>query len=156
MDTKKWEHLLPGEPLKWRTPDFMSKTESSMITYQEKHLDMPFSWVERLSLNHNQYELRYPQGGRVFYYKKCTLEKYAPYVMSDGLVIKITYYDDYEWSDPLTILQEYVFRKDRMLSVKIDLVNDTCITKYARGREDALKGWLISVIMQLVYLGQRI
>lgn len=49
-DTSQWEHLLPGEPLHMRVLPEIGEEEQIDIRQQEKHLDMPDSWVEKLVL----------------------------------------------------------------------------------------------------------
>ncbi len=39
-------------------------------------------------------EMRYPGGMKVIQYRKAKLEKYAPYLLKDGLVTKLTTYKD--------------------------------------------------------------
>lgn len=51
---KKWEHLLPGEPLvrrKIRKRELEEEETNEM--YDEKHLDMPISWSIRISIPHD-------------------------------------------------------------------------------------------------------
>lgn len=50
-DTSSWEHLLPGEPLHMRVLPEIGEEEQIDIRQQEKHLDMPDSWVEKLVLS---------------------------------------------------------------------------------------------------------
>lgn len=39
-------------------------------------------------------EMRYPGGMKVIQYRKAKLEKFAPYLLKDGLVTKLTIYKD--------------------------------------------------------------
>lgn len=41
-------------------------------------------------------EMRYPGGMKVIQYRKAKLEKFAPYLLKDGLVTKLTMYKDLE------------------------------------------------------------
>nr|CAD7435329.1 unnamed protein product [Timema monikensis] len=51
-DLKCWEYLLPGEPWTSRKtdPSFQVDENSPELTLQEKHLDMPTSWVSKLNI----------------------------------------------------------------------------------------------------------
>jgi len=40
------------------------------------------------------FKLRFPQGTKTKLYKRAKLEKFAPYVMKDGLVCRLSVYDD--------------------------------------------------------------
>lgn len=56
-DVTKWEHLLSGEPLEMRqkkTSDDMYEEDTSHDdALEEKHLDMPISWSQRISIPHD-------------------------------------------------------------------------------------------------------
>lgn len=41
-------------------------------------------------------EMRYPGGMKILQYRKAKLEKFAPYLLKDGLVTKLTTYKDLE------------------------------------------------------------
>lgn len=41
-------------------------------------------------------ESRFPGGSKVIRYRKATVEKFAPYLLKDGLVTRLTTYDDLE------------------------------------------------------------
>ena len=43
-----------------------------------------------------EFNLRCPQGRKTKLYKRAKLEKFAPYVCNDGLVCRLTVYDDNE------------------------------------------------------------
>ena len=62
----------------------------------EKHLDLPPSWVEMLNISPKDFEKRCPEGRKVIHYKKCKVEKFAPYLLKDNMVLKITEYLDTE------------------------------------------------------------
>ena len=46
-----------------------------------------------------EFESRCPLGKKTKYYKRAKLEKFAPYLMKDGLVSKLSVYNDYELKD---------------------------------------------------------
>lgn len=51
-----WEHLLIGEPVDWRKSkpkDLGEEDEASNEMFDEKHLDLPFSWSMRISIPHD-------------------------------------------------------------------------------------------------------
>lgn len=56
-DVSKWEHLLAGEPLRWRQKkvgelaDYEEDTQMEDVL-DEKHLDMPQSWSLKISIPH--------------------------------------------------------------------------------------------------------
>ena len=57
---------------------------------------MPPSWVEGISLTPKQFQMRCPRGKKEILYKRARVEKFAPYLMRDGLVTKLSSYSDKE------------------------------------------------------------
>ena len=53
-DIEKWEHLLVGEPFKSRKQKAVDigEEEEGLDMYEEKHLDMPYSWSMRINIPH--------------------------------------------------------------------------------------------------------
>lgn len=49
-DLSCWEHLLAGEPFFRRQLVGIDTTDKRTAVDTEKHLDMPFSWVEKLDI----------------------------------------------------------------------------------------------------------
>ena len=43
-----------------------------------------------------EFERRCPEGKKVIVYKKCKVEKFAPYLLKDNMVLKVTEYLDNE------------------------------------------------------------
>ncbi|KAI4477018.1 hypothetical protein M0802_014792, partial [Mischocyttarus mexicanus] len=136
--TELWEHLLPGEP--W----FMRGVEEDLIEEdikieQDKHLDMPVSYVNEIFINSLDFERRYPQGHKTKFYKKVKVDLYSPYVQLDGLIEKITTYDDYEYTVPIEIYEKYANRNDHLIRSQKNLNTNLVIDFYKRGRTDACK-----------------
>lgn len=134
-----WEHLLPGEPWTMRGVEEEEADEDINIQ-QDKHLDMPPSYVEKINIPSLDFERRYPNGTKYLYYKKTKVELFAPYVQMDGLIERITVYDNYEYTTPIHIYMKYLHRADNLIECEQDF-NAKCITDYyKRGRLDACKG----------------
>ncbi len=73
-------------------------------------IDLPLSWVNPLNitsqsiilkeillnlLNFSDFQKRYPNSYKKLYFKKTCIEKYAPYSMKDGIILKISEFADY-------------------------------------------------------------
>lgn len=97
---------------------------------------MSIHWQSRLL----EFEKRFPNGTKTTFYKKTKVERYAPYLQSNGLVQKITIYDDYDYTSPIEMYKNYVNRSDNLVESRKDLNNDTVVDYYARGRADQCKG----------------
>uniref|UniRef100_A0A1B6DIF5 Dynein regulatory complex subunit 7 n=1 Tax=Clastoptera arizonana TaxID=38151 RepID=A0A1B6DIF5_9HEMI len=134
-----WKHLLPGEPWYWREIKTGSYVEPKDVILQEKHLDMPFSWVNPLLIPHEKYENRYPTGQKIIKYKKVQVELFAPYLLKDGLVSRITVYEDYEYQNPLVVYENFNNRQDNLEKLTKYVVKNQRTEEYKPGREDALK-----------------
>ncbi|KAB1274224.1 Dynein regulatory complex subunit 7, partial [Camelus dromedarius] len=63
---------------------------------EDKSFDMPNSWVEQIEISPEVFETRCPNGKKVIQYKKAKLEKWAPYLNNNGLVCRLTTYEDLE------------------------------------------------------------
>ncbi|XP_067012895.2 dynein regulatory complex subunit 7 [Anabrus simplex] len=136
-DLTCWEHLLLGEP--WETRRLGEMEDESPEILQEKHLDMPDSWVQPIDIPHSVFKKRYAGGGKQALYKKSKLEKYAPYETRDGLVSRATMYSEYEWESPEWLVEIYSMRADLLEQARQDFKAETIWQKFGRGREDGLK-----------------
>lgn len=152
-----WEHLLPGEP--WTMRGIEGDEDSAVL--QEKHLDMPSSYVNEIDISDkgrvplypvdtsntpvfsfrvSDFERRYPNGTKSIFYKKTKVEFYAPYVQTDGLVRRITTYDDYDYKSPIKVYEYYANRSDNLVEHIQNLSDGSIVDHYERGRPDRCKG----------------
>lgn len=46
--------------------------------------------------NLSDFQKRYPNSRKTYFYKKTRVEKYAPYSMKDGIVLKVSEFADYD------------------------------------------------------------
>lgn len=142
-DTEKWEHFLPGEPFelrKQRKPedDEEAPTEDEVLAI-EKHLDMPFSWVDILQISAVDFEERFLNGEKKEFYKYAIYEKFAPYRNVNGLMKRLTLFETLEYENPHTIFEWYENRDDLMKSVKRNLLTEEIVEEFHKGRVDSLK-----------------
>ncbi|KAM0725854.1 Dynein regulatory complex subunit 7 [Formica fusca] len=130
-----WEHLLPGEPrVAQEDTDEIEKDVK-----QDKHLDMPASYVNEIQIHSLDFERRYPQGSKTIFYKKAKVELYAPYFQMDGLIQRVTVYKDYEYSIPVQCYEKYLERSDCLTESRKDLDTDTVTDFFEKGRSDHCK-----------------
>lgn len=112
-DTTKWEHFLPGEPFELRKERKVDEDEDTAaedkVLAIEKHLDMPFSWVELLHISAVEFEERYVNGEKKEFYKYAIYEKFAPYKNVDGLTKRLTLYEKLDYENPLKAFEWYFF-----------------------------------------------
>ena len=79
-------------------------------------LDIPESWVEKLSIKRSNFELRYPPyGHRSVLYKKAKLELFAVNTHEQGLVERLTVYKDLDRTIVKECRETFVNRRDRLV-----------------------------------------
>lgn len=143
QDFDKWEHLLVGEPYELRKSVEVEEeqdppTEDDILA-TEKHLDMPFSWVDTLYLNSREFEERYPDGTKTEHYKYAIYEKFAPYRNTDGLMKRLTLYETLEYENPTFKYEWYENRNDLLQTITNDISKNEFEKQYLNGRADSLK-----------------
>lgn len=151
-DTEKWEHFLPGEPSELRkvTPPAGAEKDSgendetveNRILASEKHLDMPFSWVEMLHINAVDFEQRYLDGEKKEFYKYAIHEKFAPFKHEDGLMKRLTVYETLDYQRPVMCYEWYENRVDLMRFVRKNLRTGENLEEFHKGRGDSLKSFM--------------
>lgn len=145
-DTAKWEHFLPGEPFELRKERKAEDDEDTPAEDQvlaiEKHLDMPFSWVDMLHISAVDFEERYLNGEKKEFYKYSIYEKFAPYRNTDGLMKRLTLYETLEYENPHTRFEWYENRDDLMKRIRRDFKSAEIIEEFHKGRIDSLKTFI--------------
>jgi len=63
---------------------------------EEDILDMPPSWSPKLFVNKDKFIDLCPNGEKTIFYKKCKVDFYAECSQVDGMVKRITLYEDYK------------------------------------------------------------
>nr|XP_014352781.1 PREDICTED: dynein regulatory complex subunit 7 [Latimeria chalumnae] len=139
-----WEFMLlgSGKPLlsipdmdeeELQLDDEMGEKEEEFIFY------MPPSWVERIEVSPKDFETRCPNGKKTILYRKAVLEKFAPYLMKDGLVMKLTVYEDTECSRVLEVKEWFENRRDKLDLRELKQRSNLIVEHFIPGRSDALK-----------------
>ncbi|XP_041350936.1 dynein regulatory complex subunit 7-like [Gigantopelta aegis] len=143
-DCTVWEYMFPGVDKQLLIPESEDdlldmEDEEEKVVNVEKHLDMPPSWVEPLRLSQRDYEMRCPKGIKTKLYKRSKLEKFAPYLRKDGLVSKLSVYDNRELTDLILTKEYYSHRQDK-LHTRVHNQRTGWITEYFNpGRARCLK-----------------
>lgn len=101
--------------------------------------DLPPSWVAPLEISLKEFQTRCPYGKKTKLYKKAKIEKFAEYLLKDGLVSSLSSYSDYELKDLVEKREMYKHRIDK-LENKLHNMTTGRITEYFHpGRMDCLK-----------------
>ncbi|XP_038610067.1 dynein regulatory complex subunit 7 isoform X3 [Tachyglossus aculeatus] len=146
-DPLRWEFLLLGtdkpllllsdleeeEDLGEDDVDNLDKEE------EERGFDMPHSWVGPIQITPKEFETRCPQGKKVIQYKKAKLEKWAPYLNSNGLVSRLTSYEDMECSKVVEVKEWYKNREDMLEMKQVNKLTGVITEYFKPGRIQALR-----------------
>ncbi|CAF1459778.1 unnamed protein product [Adineta ricciae] len=105
-------------------------------------IDLPLSWVDPLDITSKNFQKRYPNARKTCYFKKTCVQKYAPYSMKDGIVLKVLEFDDYDFSDLIYIICRYEHRYDKLEMREYDVKTNRVYEKYRPGRNDHWKEYI--------------
>ena len=82
----------------------------------EHVLDLPPSWVPKLVLDRDLYELRYsPAGSRTTVFHKTKLEQYAPFVHPEGMLQRCTFYENVARTQVHRVVEVFGNRTDKLV-----------------------------------------
>lgn len=79
---------------------------------------------------------RFPAGSKTTFYKRTCVEEFAQYVSDDGLVTKITRYEDFGCIIVRCIEEIYENRGDKLFRRTNDIENKVITDYFHPGRED--------------------
>ncbi|NWW85067.1 DRC7 protein, partial [Rhynochetos jubatus] len=146
-DAIRWEVMLSGsnKPLQL-LPDAEEEKELSdrdMDDTQEKEkdtsFDMPPSWVAPIQISPREFETRCSEGRKVILYKKAKLEKWAPYLNSDGLVKRLTVYADLDCTEVVEVREWFKNREDMLGRREVNKQTQLTTEYFSPGRLLGLK-----------------
>lgn len=76
---------------------------------------MPPSWSPKLFVNKDNFLNLCPNGEKTVFYKKCKVDFYAECKQVDGLIKRITLYEDYKRLITKEIRSYYKNRRDKLI-----------------------------------------
>ncbi|XP_040489299.1 dynein regulatory complex subunit 7 [Ursus maritimus] len=148
-DPVRWEYLLLGTdkaPLSVaeEEDDTMNDDDNDDVENlgkedEDKSFDMASSWVEQIEISPEAFETRCPNGKKVIQYKRAKLEKWAPYLNSNGLVCRLTTYEDLECTMTLEIKEWFQNREDTLQLRHINKSTGLNIDYFKPGHPQALR-----------------
>ncbi|XP_027713724.1 dynein regulatory complex subunit 7 isoform X1 [Vombatus ursinus] len=89
---------------------------------EENNFDMPGSWVAQISISPTDFETRCPLGKKVIQYKQAKLEKWTAYLNGNGLVSRLTIYENMDCHRVVEIREWYKNREDLLEMRQVDKV----------------------------------
>ncbi|XP_053534210.1 dynein regulatory complex subunit 7 [Ictalurus punctatus] len=142
-DVLKWECMMlssSSSPL-----DLPDETEeeneeqNDEETEEPKGYEMPQSWVTQIHISEEDLESRFPGGSKVICYKNAKLEKFSPYFLKDGLVRRLSSYDDPECTQVNTVNEWYANRHDELQERELKKATNVITERFSPGRSFGLK-----------------
>ncbi|KAM9470536.1 dynein regulatory complex subunit 7 [Clarias gariepinus] len=133
-DVLKWEFMLSSPGATEHKDDQMDETPE-----EPKLFEMPPSWVAQIHIPEKDMESRFPGGSKVIRYKKATLEKFCPYLKPDGLVTRLTTYDDLDCTQLNTVQEWYENRHDELQERELKKATNITTERFSSGRSFCLK-----------------
>ncbi|XP_025037492.2 dynein regulatory complex subunit 7 isoform X1 [Pelodiscus sinensis] len=145
-DPVRWEFMLEGtdKPLLLLPEEYEEELADEDLDdfdkeEEEKGFDMPASWVDPVQISRKEFETRCPQGKKVIQYKNAMLEKWAPYLNSNGLVQRLTVYEDPECTRVLEVKEWFKNREDMMNMRQLNKKTEVTTEYFSPGHVQGLK-----------------
>ncbi|MCJ8734378.1 hypothetical protein PDJAM_G00234650 [Pangasius djambal] len=138
-DVLKWEYMLCSPAVLPVATGEEQEEQNDEETEEPTLFEMPQSWVAQIHISEEDMESCFPGGSKVIRYRKATLEKFSPYLLKDGLVTRLTTYDDLEWTQPNTVKEWYENRHDELQERELQKATSVTIERFSSGRSFCLK-----------------
>ncbi|XP_046889466.1 dynein regulatory complex subunit 7 [Hypomesus transpacificus] len=144
-DAIRWEYLLCGSTghSLLLIPDMRNELELEEEDEDEvlepKQFEMPPSWVKPITISEQDMETRCPGGLKVLKFRKAKLEKFAHYLLPNGLVTRLTTYTDLDCSKPEIVREWFQHRHDHLEERELEKKSNVTKEKFTPGRSYALK-----------------
>jgi hypothetical protein len=136
-DDDEWEYvMLQAKKDKDVLDDDDPQQDDSQEEEEEEDdiLDMPPPWSPKLYLDKDKFLNLCPLGEKTVFYKKCRVDYYAPCTQVDGLVKKISIYEDYKRLILLETRSYFENRRD-MLKLRRRFPYDFKLVEYYESSE---------------------
>ncbi|XP_014674580.1 PREDICTED: dynein regulatory complex subunit 7-like [Priapulus caudatus] len=143
-DCTKWEFMFPSNEkpvlqMSQSGEQLADMADEEEFEEVEKFIDMPHSWSQPLQITRKEFQLRCPHGKKTVLYKRAKLEKYTPYLLSDGMVAKLYIYKDDEMHS-LSITREFYENRIDHLERRQHNMDTGFVTEYfKKGKKNALR-----------------
>ena len=112
----EWEYVMIKTEKKQENEDQLEDiNEDSQEIEQEDVLDMPPPWSPKLYIEKEKFSEGVKDGAKTVFYKKCRVDFYSECHAVDGLVKKVTLYEDYRRIITKEIRCYFKNRKDRLV-----------------------------------------
>jgi len=141
----------------WGSSENLAQVEEAAIadlaaqqaTVSENLLDLSSSWCPKLQIPKSAFDTVAPSRQKTKMYHKCKLEVFADYSQQDGLVQRLTLYNDRERTEARQVRELYRFRKDKLCCRENFVQEGRKLEKFDKGRMP--RGEVLDGLKQLEY-----
>ncbi|KAJ0005792.1 hypothetical protein NQD34_015686, partial [Periophthalmus magnuspinnatus] len=120
-DQTHWEPLVHGTTSKKQLQAEAHMIKMSLQDDQEEETDplysydMPLSWCSMIHITDKELEMCWPGGFKVTHFKQALVENFIPFFCPDGVVTRLTVYQDPHKSQVQTVREWFQHRVDRLM-----------------------------------------
>lgn len=113
----EWEYVMIKKKEKKESQEGEESAGEQSEDYGEEEdvLDMPPPWSPKLIVDKERFSEGVKKGAKTVFYKKCKVDFYAECKAVDGLIKRITLYEDYRRMITKEIRSYYSNRKDKLV-----------------------------------------
>lgn len=108
-DSSAWEYVFPENE-----HPIVAESEDAPPPPTQV-LDLPKSWVDEVEIEPIDFESRCPHGLRTIIELATKTEVFAEYLKPDGMVERVTKFEDAEMTKPQTVISTFAQRRDRLI-----------------------------------------
>ncbi|KAK3749491.1 hypothetical protein QZH41_013464 [Actinostola sp. cb2023] len=142
-DPARWEFMFPGsdKPLLMlpTMDDEPLDLDDEDDEEEPSDFDPPPSWVLPIEISLKDFQTKCPYGKKTKLYKKAKLEKFAEYLLKDGLYSRLSISSDYELNDLLEKREVFKHRVDKLETKTHNMTTGIIDEHLVPGRPDCLQ-----------------
>ncbi|XP_076316202.1 coiled-coil domain-containing protein lost boys isoform X1 [Tachypleus tridentatus] len=138
-DCNHWESFLPmkTKPMSM-FPGVKDGPSDESFVEDPEIPEIPLSWVNHLSVSVEDFQKRFPYGKKVMLYKHAKIEHYAPFMLKDGLVRRLSVYSDLKYTQLAEVREYFMNRLDHICLRITNILTENVIERFNSGRTDSL------------------
>ncbi|XP_032416527.1 dynein regulatory complex subunit 7 isoform X2 [Xiphophorus hellerii] len=92
------------------------------------------SWVSRIGITRKDMQTRFPGGKKVTRYRKAMLERFSSTVTNDGLISRLTMYQDLSCTKVARVKEWYKYRSDGLEEREFNQLENSTTERFKSGR----------------------
>ncbi|XP_022244668.1 dynein regulatory complex subunit 7-like isoform X1 [Limulus polyphemus] len=138
-DCNQWESFIPMKTKPMSVfPGVKGSPPDESFEEDPGIPEVPLSWVYHLNISVEDFQKRFPHGKKVMFYKHAKIEHYAPFMLKDGLIRRLSVYSDLKFTQLTEIREYYTNRLDHIYLRTTNILMENVIEHFNSGRTDSL------------------